>query len=242
MMKVSVVIPAFNEEKLLGACLDSVRASFSAQPGGQDYEIVVCDNNSTDGTAALAAAKGIKTVFEPLNRIAGARNRGAAAASGDWLLFIDADSRLSPATLSETLLLMRAGTCCGGGALVAFDPPPPAWGAALTWFWNFLSVAFKLAAGSYLFCRRDAFAALGGFSPWLYAAEEIELSGALKRWGAAKGLAFKIITSAPHFSSARKFRMYGAGEFLREVFTFLRGPFSAVRDPARLKIFYGGKR
>ena len=118
----------------------------------------------------------------------------------------------------------------------------PAWGAALTWFWNSLSVAFKLAAGSYIFCRRDAFTALGGFSPRLYAAEEIELSGALKRWGAAKGLDFKIITSAPHLSSARKFRLYGAGEFLREVFTFLRGPFSAVRDPARLKIFYGGKR
>lgn len=241
-MKVSVVIPAYNEEKLLGACLDSVRAAFSAQPESPDYEIVVCDNNSTDGTSALAAAKGIKTVFEPLNRIAGARNRGAAAASGDWLLFIDADSRLSPATLAATLLLMRSGTCCGGGALVAFDPPPPAWGAALTLFWNFLSVSFKLAAGSYIFCRRDAFAALGGFSPWLYAAEEIELSGALKRWGRARGLGFKIITSAPHLSSARKFRMYGAGEFLREVLTFLRGPFSAVRDPARLKIFYGGKR
>lgn len=241
-MKVSVVIPAFNEEKLLGACLDSVRAAFSAQQQSPDYEIVVCDNNSTDGTSALAAAKGITVVFEPLNRIAGARNRGAAAASGDWLLFIDADSRLSPATLAATLLLIRSGTCCGGGALVAFDPPPPAWGAALTRFWNFLSVSFKLAAGSYLFCRRDAFTALGGFSPWLYAAEEIELSGALKVWGRARGLDFRIITSAPHLSSARKFRMYGAGEFLREVFTFLRGPFSAVRDPARLKIFYGGKR
>ncbi|MDO8805137.1 MAG: glycosyltransferase [Elusimicrobiota bacterium] len=241
-MKVSVVIPAFNEEKLLGACIDSARAAFEAQPGGPERELIVCDNNSTDGTSALAAARGIKTVFEPLNRIAGARNRGAAAASGDWLLFIDADSRLSAATLAETLRLMAAGTCCGGGALVAFDPPPPAWGAALTWLWNFISVAFKLAAGSYLFCRRDAFIAVGGFSPWLYAAEEIELSGALKRWGAAKGLDFKIITSARHISSARKFRMYGAGEFLTELFSFLRGPFSAVRDPARLKIFYGGRR
>lgn len=241
-MKVSVVIPAYNEEKLLGACIDSVRAAFAAQPGAPGHEIVVCDNNSTDGTSALAAARGIRTVFEPLNRIAGARNRGAAAASGDWLLFIDADSRLSPATLAETLRVMNAGGCCGGGALVAFDPPPPAWGAALTWLWNFLSVTFKLAAGSYIFCRRDAFVAVGGFSPWLYAAEEIELSGALKRWGAARGLGFAILASARHTSSARKFRMYSFREFLVEGFSFLRGPFSAVKDPARLKIFYGGRR
>lgn len=241
-MKVSVVIPAFNEEKLLGACIDGARAAFEAQRGGPDYEIIVCDNNSTDGTAALAAAWGIKTVFEPLNRIAGARNRGAAAASGDWLLFIDADSRLSPATLAETLRLMRTGTCCGGGALVAFDPPPPAWGAALTWFWNFIARTFKLAAGSYIFCRRDAFVAVGGFSPWLYAAEEIELSGTLNRWGTAKGLDFEIITAVRHISSGRKFRLYGSREFLIEGFNFLRGPFSAVRDPARLKMFYGGKR
>ncbi|MBI4350840.1 MAG: glycosyltransferase [Elusimicrobia bacterium] len=241
-MEVSVVIPAFNEEKLLGACLDSARAAFAAQAGAPEHEFIVCDNNSTDGTAALAAAKGVGTVFEPLNRIAGARNRGAAAASGDWLLFIDADSRLSAATLAETLRLMRSGTCCGGGALVAFDPAPPAWGAALTWFWNSLSRTFKLAAGSYLFCRRDAFVALGGFSPWLYAAEEIALSEELKRWGKARGLDFRIIVSAPHLSSARKFRMYGAWECIVELFTFLRGPFSAVRDPSRLRIFYGGKR
>ncbi len=241
-MEVSVIIPAFNEEKLLGACIDSARAAFAAQPDAPEYELIVCDNNSTDRTAALAAAKGVKTVFEPLNRIAGARNRGAAAASGDWLVFIDADSRLSAATLAETLRLIGGGTLCGGGALVAFEPAPPAWGAALTWLWNLLSLTFTLAAGSFIFCRRDAFAGVGGFSPWLYAAEEIELSGALKRWGRARGLGFKIITSARHHSSARKFRLYGFREFLAEVLNFMRGPFSAVRDPARLKIFYGGKR
>lgn len=242
-MKVSVVIPAFNEEKLLGACIDAARTAFAAQPAGPEYELIVCDNNSTDGTAALAAARGVKTVFEPLNRIAGARNSGAAAASGDWLLFIDADSRLSPATLAETLRLMKGGGCCGGGALVAFSEPlPPAWGAVLTRLWNLLSVTFKLAAGSYVFCRRDAFLSVGGFSPRLYAAEEIELSAALKRWGAARGLDFKIIVSAPHFSSGRKFRMYGFRELAGQVFSFLSGPLGAVRDPGRLKIFYGGKR
>ena len=143
-MKVSVVIPAFNEQKLLGACIDSVRSAFAAQSGGREHELIVCDNNSSDGTAALAAARGVRTVFEPLNRIAGARNRGAAAASGGWLLFIDADSRLSPAVLAETLRLIDSGACCGGGARVAVDPPPPAGGGCLLSRRN-----FKIIQGEY---------------------------------------------------------------------------------------------
>ncbi len=241
-MKISVVIPAFNEEKLLGGCIDSVRAAFAGQPEPAEHEIIVCDNNSTDGTSALAALRGARTVFEPLNHISGARNSGAAAAGGDWLLFIDADSLLSPATLRETLALMRGGACVGGGAVIAFDPPPPCWGRVLTGLWNLISRSFGLAAGSFLFCRKDAFAAAGGFSPALYAAEEIALSRALKLRGAARGLAFKIITRAPHLSSGRKFRLYGFTYVLREVFKFAARPCGYLKNPSRLRILYEGRR
>jgi glycosyltransferase involved in cell wall biosynthesis len=239
-MKLSVVVPAFNEEKLIGACLDCVRAAFAALPG-QAYEVIVCDNNSSDGTAAIAAARGAKVVFEPLNMIAMARNTGAAAASGDWLLFVDADSVLSAATLSAAVDLMRGGACIGGGAVIGFLPAP-GWGHALTAFWNLLSRAFRLAAGSFLFCRREDFCALGGFSPVLYAAEEIALSRALRRRGLAKGLGFEIITSAPHLSSGRKFRLYGAGPLLLEGLKFALRPFSSVKNPSRLGVFYDGRR
>lgn len=239
-MKVSVVIPAFNEEKLIGACLDSVRAAFAA--AGSAYEIIVCDNNSSDATGPIAAARGARVVFEPHNQIALARNRGAAAAGGDWLLFIDADSRLSPETLSEALGLMRSGRVAGGGALIAFDPPPPPWGRALTGVVNFLCRLFSLAPGSFLFCRRDAFEAAGGFSPRLYAGEELELSRALNRWGLARGLAFAIIAKAPHRSSGRKFRLYSARELWTQAFLFLLRPFRSVKEPKRLGVFYEGRR
>jgi len=239
---ISVVIPAFNEEKLLGACIDSVRAAFAAQPGAPEYQVVVCDNNSTDGTAAAAASKGVKCVFEPLNRISGARNSGAAASSGDWLLFVDADSLLSPATLREALALMDCGRYAGGGALVSFYPSPPFWGKVLTGLWNLVSRFFGLAAGSFLFCRRDLFEAAGGFNPALYAAEEIALSLALKRLGAAKNLRFGIIISAPHASSGRKFELYTFPDLLSEAFRFSLRPFSSVKDPSRLRIFYEGRR
>lgn len=241
-MKVSVVIPAFNEEKLLGACLDSVRAAFAAAGGDAEHEVIVCDNNSSDTTGALAAARGARTVFEPVNQIGKARNRGAAKAAGEWLLFIDADSILSPATLRETLGLMRSGRVAGGGALIAFAPPPPFWGRVLTGSVNLLCRVFSMAPGSYLFCRRDAFEAAGGFSPLLYAGEELALSRALRRWGLARGLGFAIIARAPHYSSGRKFSLYSFRELMAQAVTFLLRPFSSVKNPSRLGVFYEGRR
>jgi len=241
-MKVSVVIPAFNEEKLLGACLDSVRAAFAAAGGGAEPEVIVCDNNSSDATGAIAAGRGARVVFEPHNQIARARNCGAAAARGDWLLFIDGDSALSPETLREALALMRSGTCAGGGALIAFDPAPPAWGRALTGLVNLGCRVFGLAPGSFLFCRREAFIAVGGFSPLLYAGEELALSRALKRWGLARGLGFAIITRVPHYSSGRKFRLYTFAELMLQALKFLARPFSSVKTPSRLGVFYEGRR
>ena len=102
MTRLSVVVPAFNEEALLPACLESVKAAAAACRLG-DWELVVCDNASTDATARLAAERGAKVVHEPVRRIARSRNAGAAAAAGDWLLFIDADSLLSEESLRAML-------------------------------------------------------------------------------------------------------------------------------------------
>ena len=92
-MKISVIVPAFNEEKLIGETLRKIQAAMPAfARAGWETQLVVCDNNSTDRTAELARAAGALLVFEPINQIARARNRGAAAATGDWLIFVDADS------------------------------------------------------------------------------------------------------------------------------------------------------
>ena len=83
-LKISIIIPAFNEERLLGETLDHVktaRAAFIAL--GWESELIVCDNNSTDRTADIARAAGAAVVFEPVNQIARARNRGAEAATND---------------------------------------------------------------------------------------------------------------------------------------------------------------
>lgn len=241
-MKVSVVIPAYNEEKLLGSCVDSVHSAFAAQGEAVEYEVVVCDNNSSDRTSEIAAARGAKVVFEPLNQIAGARNRGAAAASGDWLLFIDADSVLSAATLHAVLALMRGGAVAGGGSVIGFSPRPPWWGRLMPVIWNAISRVFSLAAGSFVFCRADAFRTVGGFDSRLYAAEELYLSLAVRRWGRARGLAFTIITSAPHFSSSRKFFIHGFTGLLKISMYLILSPLRSLKSAARLPLFYDGRR
>src|SRR6267154_1451989 len=95
-MKISLVVPAFNEERLLPGSLSCMRAALRGFDRlGWKSELIVCDNNSTDRTAEIAIAAGAEVVFEPVNQISRARNAGAARAGGDWIFFVDADSHPS---------------------------------------------------------------------------------------------------------------------------------------------------
>jgi glycosyltransferase involved in cell wall biosynthesis len=98
-LKISIVVPAFNEEKLIERSLQSIRDASSIF--SREHEIIVCDNNSTDRTPELARAKGACVVFEPINQISRARNAGAAVAEGQWLVFVDADSFPSAELFAE---------------------------------------------------------------------------------------------------------------------------------------------
>lgn len=241
-MKISVVIPAYNEEKLLGACLESVSSAFrKAAPPGLEHEVVVCDNNSSDSTPRIAAAAGARVVFEPVNQIGRARNAGAAAASGEWLLFIDADSVLEDGTLAQMLEAAGSGKYCGGGARVGLSGIPNSWGWLPVALWNLVSRTFRLAAGSFLFCRRDAFGNTGGFSSSLYAAEEIDLSRKLMLWGRKRGLKF-VILPGPHMSSGRKFSLYSTREFAVVLLKLMFMPWRALRDRSAMHFFYDGRR
>jgi glycosyltransferase involved in cell wall biosynthesis len=227
-VRFSVIIPAYNEEKLLPRTLASVRASFAAV-GNPEYEIVVCDNNSTDRTARVAEAAGARVVFEPHNQIARARNAGAERSRGEWLIFLDADTMLNADLLALTLRAIDAGGLCGGGSLVKFDRGQLGWlPDRLARFWNRVSQTANLAAGSYVFCLRTAWEAVGGFDRSVYAGEEIYFSIALKRWGKPRRLRFRVLTGAPIATSARKMDWYS--------------PWQIVWQVARLMVPWANKR
>ncbi len=208
-MKVSVVVPAFNEEALLAGTLAAMREAMRAF---EDAELIVCDNNSTDRTSEIARAAGATVVFEPVNQIARARNTGAAAASGDWLLFVDADSYPTVELLEEARAAMASG-CLAGGATVAFESADRTirlWIAA----WNFLSRRARWAAGSFIFCEAAAFRRLGGFSQDLYAGEEIDLFRRLKRLAREQRREIVILHRHPLRTSDRKMHLYTKREHL----------------------------
>src|SRR4051812_3140499 len=109
----SFVVPAYNEEKYLGPTLASIHEA--ARAVGGPYEIVVANDNSSDGTAQVAQAGGARVVTVHKRQIAGTRNEGAKAASGEWLVFVDADTRVSEAVVRGVVEALRAGVV-GGGA------------------------------------------------------------------------------------------------------------------------------
>jgi glycosyltransferase involved in cell wall biosynthesis len=203
----SLVIPAFNEESLLPATLASVQTAMAAV-GAFAGEIVVVDNNSTDRTAEIARAAGAKVVFEPINQISRARNAGAAAASGRYLVFVDADTTIDANLLEAAITALHGGRICGGGAQVGSSDRTSLSARIGLGLWNLTSPLLGYAAGAFIYCRRDAWEQIGGFSHELYAAEEIVFSRMLRRWGRHHQMRFKVLPLAID-TSMRKIHWYG---------------------------------
>lgn len=214
-MRYSIIVPAWNEAAFIGATLPRIRAAM-ATTTGHDGELIVVDNNSSDDTADIAKAAGATVVFEAKNQIARARNAGAAAASGEALVFIDADSWCSASLLQAALDRLAGGKVVGGGSSIAPDRAISGTAQRGMDFWNRIGTTFRLAAGCFVYCRRDAFEAVGGFSNRVYAGEEIYLSRALKRWGRRNGLSFEIIASDPVVTSVRKLDWYSPMQLARQ--------------------------
>src|SRR6476469_6536420 len=115
---ISFIVPAYNEEHELSDTLTAIREAGSSAT--QPYEIIVVDDASTDATPEIASGAGAKVI--PINRrqIAASRNAGGRAAQGEYLFFIDADTRINRAHVIGGSATLEAG-CDGGGARVAMD-------------------------------------------------------------------------------------------------------------------------
>ncbi|MGM0554044.1 MAG: glycosyltransferase [Pseudomonadota bacterium] len=219
----SVIIPAWNEALWLPHTLVAIQRALSGIPANS--EIIVVDNASTDATPRIARDAGCRVVFEPQRRISRARNAGAGAASGEILIFIDADTWPDAELLRATLAALDTGKVCGGGARVVFDHLDHRiyrWGAAT---WNALSARLGLAAGCYVFCTRDAFTAVGGFSERIYAGEEVFLSRALARWGRGRGQRVRILDT-PVLTSGRKAEWFSPARHVLVVLQVFLFPWS----------------
>jgi glycosyltransferase involved in cell wall biosynthesis len=240
-VKVSIVVPAFNEERLLAGSLAHInRAAKAFEPIGWETELIVCDNNSTDKTAQIAREAGATVVFEPVNQIARARNRGASAATGDWIIFIDADSQPSAELFGDVAEAIKGGKCLAGGATVKMDSNHRTARLAV-WIWNSISRSFKLLAGSFIFCGAEAFRKIGGFNEKLFAAEELDLSGRLKKIAKGTGKRVVVLSRHPLLTSARKLHLYSFREHFSLMFRAAFNP-RVLTDRETCHLWYDGRR
>ena len=240
-MKISVVVPAFNEERLLGGSLARIKSAAGVFAGhGWDVELIVCDNNSTDRTAEIARNAGASVVFEPVNQIARARNRGATAATGDWLIFVDADSGPSTGLFDEVAEQIQSGRCLAGGSTVRMDEKHLL-AEFFTWLWNCSSRMGGCLAGSFIFVEASAFRKIGGFSDKLFAAEELDLSRRLKQLARETGRGIVILHRHPLVTSARKLRLYTLGDHLKLLVRVLFNRRALTRRES-CTLWYDGRR
>ena len=208
-LRVSVIIPTLNEASYLGDCLRSIAAqNFDGIP-----EVIVVDGRSADTTVSIAKKYADKVIVEPKRTIAAGRQAGAAAASGDILVFTDADSRPPEDWLSTlTGAFADSNVVSSYGALAMYDYKKT--GVVLSSLMSaylYWADVFEIpaGAGSNMAVRADAFRKVGGFNTDLVTGEDIELQKRLKKVG-------KVVfcRKAKNFVSARRIKGWGVAKFV----------------------------
>lgn len=203
----SVVIPAHNEARYLPRLLDSIdvaQAAYGAAPG--TIEVVVADNDSTDETAAVAAARGCRVTGQPKRVISAVRNAGAAIARGHVLAFIDADSQLHPNTF-DAIDRALEDDVIGGATGVTMDR----WSAGALVIFTAQELAGRATGWDtgVVFCRRADFVAVGGYDEDVLYAEDFVFYGALRRLARERHQRFVRLRGVRAVTSARKFEQFG---------------------------------
>ena len=227
---------------MLGATLQCVNTSRTVfANAGWQSELIVSDNNSTDRTAEIARGAGATVVFEPVNQIARARNRGAEAATGEWLLFIDADSQPGAELFADVVDQIESGRCLAGGSTIRLEAGYP-FASFVTGIWNGVSRWRHFLAGSFIFCEAAAFRKVQGFSQEFFAGEELDLSKRLQALARETGRELVILHRHSLLTSARKIRLYSTREHLRFLLRAAFRPGSVMRNREACHSWYDGRR
>jgi rSAM/selenodomain-associated transferase 2 len=223
---ISVIIPTLNEEP-------SIVATIAAARSARDCEIIVADGGSTDRTVELARARVERLIEAPRGR-ALQMNAGAAAAHGDVLLFLHADTILPAGYDAAIALQMADSTVVGGRFDVSLMPSSP-----LLWLTgeliNLRSRLSKIATGDQaIFVRRTVFEEIGGYEQ-IPLMEDIALTRALKRRGRIVCLRQRVV------SSSRRWQRDGIIRTIALMWT-LRALYFFGVSPSRLRRVYTDTR
>ncbi len=212
MIKISLVIPAYNEEKYIGQCLDSVIANADKRI----FEIIVVDNVSTDKTAEVARQRpGVKVVREEGKGTNKARQRGLLEATGDFVAYIDADTRM-PKEWPETadkFFEKNPKAVCLSGPYKYYDGSKFQ-NLILALLWNIFAplmyfiVGYMVLGGNFV-AKRSALLAMGGFdTSFKFYGDDTDIARRLHEQGRVVfKIGFFMYSSSRRFSNEGVFKM-----------------------------------
>jgi glycosyltransferase involved in cell wall biosynthesis len=250
-MRLSFVVPAYNEETYLPACLDSILAQ--TQGLGDAIEIIVVNNASTDRTREVALKyPGVRVVDEPHKGLTFARQAGFAVSKGELIANVDSDSRLTPGWLETVLKSFAADPklVALSGPFVYYDLPPNQLVSVRIFyavaFLVYITNRYILRAGSMVqggnfVLRRDALEKVGGFNTSIaFYGEDTDIARRMNAVGKVK-----FTFDLKMYSSARRLKHEGmlkiAARYTMNYFwtTFRKKPFTEeyidIREPAGTK-------
>ncbi len=212
-MKFSIVVPAHNEATYIGDCLDSIE--IAGKPYPDQIETVVVLNRCEDGTEEIAREKGAVIVRENARNLPQIRNAGLAAACGDIVCTLDADSRVYPDVLQRIEEALSGGDIIGGGVNIDYDRSSAGIRCTMA-FLNFFTWITGLAAGMF-WARREDWLAVGGYDenvPW---GEDIDFARRLRILGKERDQRFIKLPGRSISTSSRKFDHFGDWYFYRMI-------------------------
>jgi glycosyltransferase involved in cell wall biosynthesis len=179
---ISIIIPAFNEGTRLPSCLDSI---LHLNYPRDNFEVIVIDNGSTDGTRELAENSGALVLVDKNQNVSGLRNLGARQAKGDILAFVDADCKVSDDWLDRAAPYFEREDVAAWGS-------PPSVPSGATWVQRTWYLVRKKEQAVQevdwlesmnLFVRRDRFLSIGGFNENLVTCEDADFCFRIARYG-----------------------------------------------------------
>jgi glycosyltransferase involved in cell wall biosynthesis len=203
---ISVIIPAFDEDRYLPATLQAVENSalLLRSQDGVNTEVIVVDNNSADLTAKVARSLGAHVVAESERNIARVRNCGAATAQGMILVFLDADTHIPAGLLQRIHQVFAIPGYVGGAVDTEYRPKKRSIRVYLR-LWQILGRAAGMAQGATQFCLRDTFAAIGGYDESLFMGEDVDFYARMRRHARHVGGKVRFIDELKVMPSCRRF-------------------------------------
>jgi glycosyltransferase involved in cell wall biosynthesis len=209
--KISVIIPAYNEERLLPGCLDSI---MNLDYDKELIEIIVVDNGSTDRTREIAESYGAKVIRDDSKNVSGLRNLGVRESSGDIIAFVDADCVVSKDWLQKAAVYFDDLNIAAWGS-------PPTIPKDATWVQKTWYIVRQKDAKIHdvdwlesmnLFVRKEKFNSIGGFNESLVTCEDVDFSYRLKAHGSIiSNNRIEVI----HFGEAATIRQFMRKEIWR---------------------------